>query len=166
MVPGDRFAQENGFVQIDPRADEDYARLLEIVSPDFILYRWVSVALPLEEMLPLDRNLEPRTPSLFRCQLESALELGIFSLFHLTRKLVQRNLQSEVRLLFCHPANATPAFMAIGAFAKTLAQEQPKLQLRVLQTNDADADLLTEFFSRQDEREILRQNGRRQMPNL
>ena len=161
VVPGNRFAQENGFIQIDPQADEDYARLIEIVSPDFILYRWASAPLHLEEVLAPDRNLELGTPNRF--QLETALELGIFSLFRLTRKLVQRNLQSEVRLLFCHPSSEEPAFLAIGAFAKALAQEQPKLQLRVLQTNETDVGLLTEFFSRQDEREIIRQNGKRQI---
>jgi polyketide synthase PksN len=163
VVPGDRFAEKSGFIQIDPRADEDYARLLEIASPDFILYRWASAALLREEAPALERNSELGTPKLFRFQLETALELGIFSLFRLTRKLLQRNLQSEVRLLFCHPASAEPAFMAVGAFAKALAQEQPKLQLRVLQIEETDAGLLTEFFSRHDEREILRQNGKRQI---
>jgi acyl transferase domain-containing protein/acyl carrier protein len=163
VVPGDRFAHESGFIQINPQADGDYARLLEIASPDFILYRWVSVALPLEEGPSLDRNSELGTPNLVHRQLETALELGIFSLFRLTRKLVQRNLQSEVRLLFCHPLTAEPAFLAIGAFAKALAQEQPKLQLRVLQTKETDAGLLTEFFSGHDEREILRQHGERQI---
>jgi len=141
VVPDGRFAQENGFIQIDPQADEDYARLIEIVSPDFILYRWVRTPLPLEELPALDRNSESGTSSLSSLPLGTALELGIFSLFRLTRKLVQRNLQSEVRLLFCYPSGEEPAFKAIGAFAKALAQEQPQLQLRVLQTNDADAGL-------------------------
>ncbi len=161
VVPGNRFAQENRLIQIDPQAAEDYGRLIEIVSPDFILCRWASAPLHLEKVLAPDRNLELAAPNRF--QLQTALEVGIFSLFHLARKLVQRNLQSEVRLLFCHPSSEEPAFVAIGAFAKALAQEQPKLQLRVLQTNETDVGLLTEFFSRQDEREIFRQNGKRQI---
>ena len=153
VVPGERFAREHEFIRINPQAEEDYARLLDTVSPDFILYRWVSAPLRPEGMLAPGPNPE----------LETALELGIFSLFRLTQKLVQRNLQSEIRLLFCHPSSDEPAFLAIGAFAKTLIQEQPKLQLRVLQTDETDASLLTEFFSRQNEREILRQNGKRQI---
>ncbi len=163
VVPGDRFAQESGLILINPQADEDYARLLEIVAPEFILYRWASVPLPQEETLPLDRISAPGTPNLFSSKLETALEVGIFTLFRLTRKLVQRNLQSKVRLLFCHPSRGEPAFLAIGAYAKSLVQEQPQIQFRVLQSNEADAGLLTEFFSRQDEREILRENGKRQI---
>jgi polyketide synthase PksN len=153
VVPGGRFTQESGLIRIDPQAEEDYARLIETVNPDFILYRWANAPLPHEEMLRPGWNPE----------LETALELGIFSLFLVTRKLVQRKLQSEVRLLFCHPSGEEPAFKALGAFAKALMQEQPKIQLRVLQTNEMDSGLLTEFFSRQDEGEILRQNGKRQI---
>ena len=161
VVPGDRFAQENGLIQINPQAEADYEKLIETRTPDYILYRWASSSLMAERVRELSPNLEPGTSNRSGLQLEAALELGIFSLFLLTRKLLQRNLQSEVRLLFCYPLGQEPAFQAIGAFAKTLAQEQPKLQLRVLQTNEMNSALLTEFFSRQDEREILRQNGKR-----
>ena len=161
VVPGDRFAQENGLIQINPQAEADYERLIETGTPDYILYRWVSSPLMAERVRELSPNPEPGISNRSGLQLEAALELGIFSLFRLTRKFLQRNLQSEVRLLFCYPSGQEPAFQAIGAFAKTLAQEQPKLQLRVLQTNETDSALLTEFFSRQDEREILRQNGKR-----
>ena len=161
VVPGDRFVQENGLIQINPQADADYERLIETGTPDYVLYRWVSSPFMAQGLPGLSSNPEPGIPNLSGLHLEAALELGIFSLFRLTRQLLQRNLQSEIGLLFCYPVGQEPAFQAIGAFAKTLAQEQPKLQLRVLQTNETDSSLLTEFFSRQDEREILRENGRR-----
>ncbi|MBV9488500.1 MAG: SDR family NAD(P)-dependent oxidoreductase, partial [Verrucomicrobia bacterium] len=141
VVPAERFAQENGAIRIDPRSWDDYPRVLDAINPDFIVIRWTS--LPLE--------------------LEQALELGVYALFRLTRALMQRNLQSEIRMLFCHPWAGEPAFEAIGAFAKTLMHEQPKLQLRVLQTDDADAGLLAECFAGQDEREIRRHRGIREI---
>ena len=42
VVPGDRFAEESGLIQINPQAEADYERLIETGTPDYILYRWVS----------------------------------------------------------------------------------------------------------------------------
>jgi polyketide synthase PksN len=141
VTPGARFSPGAEFFQVNPRSWGDYQRLLATVNPDFIVDRWASNSLPLPE----------------------ALELGIFSLFRVVRALMQRNPESEIRLLFSYPLGTEPAYQAVGAFAKTLMQENPQLQLRVLQTDETDAGLLSEFFAGPDEREIRRSEGQRQI---
>ncbi|HEY0789748.1 MAG TPA: SDR family NAD(P)-dependent oxidoreductase, partial [Chthoniobacterales bacterium] len=141
VAPGRRYSEGDGLIEIDPTAESDYRRLVQNLRPDLIVHRWAD---------------ESDT-------LEVALERGVFSLVHLTRALLGEPLESEKRLLFFGPRDAGPASRAVSAYAKTLALEQPRLQLRVLETDSAAACMLEEFFAPPDEREIRSQDDRREV---
>jgi acyl transferase domain-containing protein len=90
-----------------------WTRLLNATSPDYILYRL------------------PPTPA------DPARTFD--ALFPLSKALVRQGLTKMVTIL-CLGADATdPAFMALGAFGRTVAQEQPLLRIKTLATETADA---------------------------
>jgi acyl transferase domain-containing protein/NADP-dependent 3-hydroxy acid dehydrogenase YdfG/acyl carrier protein len=106
----------------ESRSDEaSLERLLETTAPDYILYR-----------------LKPTSddPS------------GAFeSLFPLSKALVRQGLTKPVTVLCLGSDASDPAFMALGAFGRTVAQEQPLLRIKTLATGSADVSRLREIVA-------------------
>ncbi|MDD2708609.1 MAG: SDR family NAD(P)-dependent oxidoreductase [Verrucomicrobiae bacterium] len=141
IFPAENFGQEGKTIWLNPSFDDDYRRLVETGCPDLVIHRWACT---------------PRDPG-------HALEVGLYSSFRLARSLMQRGVRKDVRMLFCHPVKESPAFSAVSGLARTLAQEQPRLQLRMLQTETAGLELVAELFAGEMEREIRRQQGKREV---
>jgi hypothetical protein len=74
--------------------------------------------------------------------------MGTFkSVFPLSRALVRQRLTKQVTVLCIGPDQADPAFMALGAFGRTVTQEQPLLRFKTLATGSVDASCLSELVS-------------------
>ncbi|MHB8523231.1 MAG: SDR family NAD(P)-dependent oxidoreductase, partial [Limisphaerales bacterium] len=141
VAPGESFTDEPGLMRINPRQDADYQRLIESVRPDFIVHRWSRAGQ----------------------DLDTALEDGIYSVFRLARALILSVPKSEVRLLYVCPTENQPAFAAVGAFARTLVQEQPRLQLRTLETDEFGPAMLSELLADDRQPEVRWHDGKREV---
>jgi polyketide synthase PksL len=141
VVPGEAYTSGDGLAVIDPASPEDFRRLIRAAKPDFVIHRWMDHTNALDD----------------------ALRYGVFTLFHLCQALIESTLHSTVRFIVCDREDSHPATTAFSAFARAVAQEQPQLQLRVIQSNGIDAKVLEELFTEDDEREIRWTNRARQV---
>jgi polyketide synthase PksL len=144
VIPGEAYTSDDGLVVIDPESPEDFRRLIRVAKPDLVIHRWMDHTKGLDD----------------------ALRCGVFTLFHLCQALIESTLHSTVRFIVCDREDSHPATTAFGAFARAVAQEQPQLQLRVIQSNEIDVKVLEELFTEEDERQIRWTNGTRQVWSL
>ena len=73
--------------------------------------------------------------------------MGAFeALFPLSQALVRKGLTKKVTILCIGPDASDPAFMALGAFGRTVTQEQPLLRFKTLATGSVDASCLLEML--------------------
>ena len=144
VIPGKAYTSGDGLVVIDPESPDDFRRLIRAAKPDFVIHRWMDHTQALDD----------------------ALRCGVFTLFHLCQALIETSLHSTVRLIVCDREDSHPATTAFSAFARAVAQEQPQLQLRVIQSNGIDTTVLEELFAKDDERQIRWTNGARQVWSL
>jgi polyketide synthase PksM len=112
--PGKTYRKlDNSTFEVCPGKPEDYKNLMDDLKdmdtvPNRIAYLWSD---------------EDGT-------LETQLEKGIYSVFHMSRILMERGLKDTVRILYIYGGSngeVQPQFEAISGFAKTLFRENPKL---------------------------------------
>jgi polyketide synthase PksL len=144
VIPGEAYASGEGLVVINPESPEDFRRLIQAAKPDFVIHRWMDHTKALDD----------------------ALRCGVFTLFHLCQALIESSLQSTVRFIVCDREDSHPATTAFSAFARAVAQEQPQLQLKVIQSDELDAKVLEELVTEEDERQIRWTDGARQVWSL
>ncbi|MBL1100571.1 type I polyketide synthase [Streptomyces coffeae] len=115
--PGSGFRRVDGRTyEADPARPGDFAELLAAltadgVPPRRILHAWTHAAQPSEGYGG------------------DLLDLGVGSLFHLTKALLARRPVERTPLLFVHP-ESVPAHEAVAAFARTARLENPTLAYR------------------------------------
>ncbi len=141
VVPGAEYAAGHGLITINPRSDEDFRRLVATTKPSLVIHRWIGASGGFDE----------------------GLQLGVFALFHLCQALIDPPLRSTLRVLVCDNENPDPARTAVAGFARALAQEQPQIQLRIVQSNRVDARLLSELFAHEGEWQIRWRDGTREV---
>jgi polyketide synthase PksL len=144
VIPGTGYSSDDRLVTVDPECAEDFRRLIAAAKPDLVIHRWTDSTKALDDVLGS----------------------GVFALFHLCQALIESSLQATVRFVVCDGDDSHPATTAFSAFARAVAQEQPQLQLRVVQSNKIDAGILGELFAGDDERHIRLTNGTRQVSLL
>src|SRR5205823_5632273 len=91
-------------------------RLVKELTPNGVIHRWSQAGAPLAQ----------------------ALELGIGSMHRLTRALLKSGRSEVLPLLYIH-SPGEPAYEAVGGYAKSLRQEQPKLRLTSLAAGSINA---------------------------
>lgn len=92
--------------------------------------------------------------------LESSLEDGLRGLVRWSRAVLAPGLQSPVRVLFCHRPDQ-PAYAAMTGWARTFAQEHPYLQVTVIEVDQLDPSILSEFEEKVESREVRLRGSQR-----
>ncbi|MEJ2691601.1 MAG: SDR family NAD(P)-dependent oxidoreductase [Candidatus Thiodiazotropha sp.] len=140
------YGAEGGHYRLPPGDGESYRRLLDELGfrPGLIVHAWS------------ERDYDPE-------RLARQLELGVASLFHLSRALLQRPSPEPVAL-HCLADAASPLDMALGGFARTLRQEAPHCRCKVIATegdSDQTAARLLDEWGLEEETEIRYRGGER-----
>ncbi|MCY9109396.1 SDR family NAD(P)-dependent oxidoreductase [Bacillus atrophaeus] len=112
---------------LNPEDSEQYQMLLDTlmekeIQPKFILYKW-----------SYQENLSSYE------QLENVLTNGIYSLFHLTRSLMQKQKGIEsIRLIYSNTnqGEAHPANVAVSSWLQSLVQENPRFQYKYIELDN------------------------------
>ena len=155
VTPGDGFRQTapNTFT-VRPDRSKDYRRLISALAetgkmPAYILHIW--------SQDPYADNEQ---------DLKTHLARGILSVFHLTRALMDRKPDHEIRLLFGFEEagdRLAPQYSAVSGFAKTVRLENPKFRYKTVAFADRSQipDLFTAEFNLQDGVEVRYHAGNR-----
>ena len=119
---GDSFREfTDDSYELNPGNMEHYSELIKTLTkkgsmPAKIVFLW--------------SNDETNTQSL-----ETQVELGFYSLFYLSQLILKKNIKQKFNIIYLN-ANMdgiiTPTYAALGGFAKSLAQENPKISIRVV----------------------------------
>lgn len=121
---GSSFSQVSEHLfRIRPNEPDDYQQLLKILQesyqlPETIFHCWS------------DKPFNNQA-----AELESQLEIGLYSLFHLTRALMAKKVKSRIRLLYVYPfdqQNPQPQYAAAAGYVRTLRQENPRFLFSVV----------------------------------
>jgi thioesterase domain-containing protein/acyl carrier protein len=112
-----------GAYSINPNHPADYQKLLATVirqngEPRHIIHLWSQAPFGSSETA-----------------LNTQLEKGLFSVFHLTQALIEQKPRDLIQLLYIYletPEAQQPQYAAISGFAKTICQEQPKLNYKTV----------------------------------
>ncbi|GAX59143.1 trans-AT type I polyketide synthase/nonribosomal peptide synthetase [Candidatus Scalindua japonica] len=121
--------------EIDPELPGDYERLMEDLEvhglmPSGIIHLWNYV----RENKDLLINKE---------NLDDSLKKGVYSLFHISKALIKRDITDQVRLLYIFPGSqerVDPQDAAIGGFARSLRLENPKCDYKTIQIDPAEVE--------------------------
>ena len=135
---GPAYQRRDTGIAIRPNEEADFERLVQEVTPDYIVHRW----------------------SRFDLDIEACVERGFGSIYRLTRALVRRGVTQDLPLLYVYPLGNQPAYEALHAYVRTLAQEQPKLRMKALAGGDVVA-VLQELRCSDSEVEIRWSGGTR-----
>ncbi len=135
---GSAYQRSDAAVEIRPHEEADFKRLIQEVTPDYILHRWAR-------------------PDL---DIETCVERGFGSIYLLTQVLVRRGVTQDLPFLFVYPSGSQPAYEALHAYIRTLVQEQPKLRMKALTGCDVAA-VLQELRCSDSEVEIRWSGGAR-----
>jgi polyketide synthase PksL len=145
VVPGANYERNGELVTIDPSSGDHFRRLVGEIKADFIIHRWAGS----------------------QGTLQDHLQAGVFPLFHLCKALIDPAPTSVIKLLVCRDTDAGPASNALIGFAQAIAQEQPQIQIRILQSSDATGvHLLDELLGAEDTRHIRLEKGDREIRML
>ncbi|MFF7651730.1 SDR family NAD(P)-dependent oxidoreductase, partial [Streptomyces sp. NPDC007983] len=127
VTPGPAFRRDDARTyRVAPERPDDFTGLMAAlaadgITPRRILHAWSRPAPPADAFGT------------------GLIDLGVGSLFHLTKALLGRRPVAAVRLLFAHPLGAVPGgpdqavpvHEAVAAFARTARLENPALEYRV-----------------------------------
>ncbi|GAX59141.1 beta-ketoacyl synthase [Candidatus Scalindua japonica] len=121
--------------EIDPESSEDYEKLFKELGvrglmPASILHTWNYV----KEAGGLPNSKEA---------LDSSLKMGIYAVFNISNAMMKCKIKERVRLLYLFDSTkggVQPQDAALGGFAKTIRQENPKFDYRTIQIDSAEAD--------------------------
>jgi len=111
---GPAYQRRDTGIAIRPHEGADFKRLIQEVTPDYIVHRWSRV--------------DP--------DIEACVERGFGSVYRLTQALVRRGVTQDLPLLYIYPLGNQAAYEALHAYVRTLAQEQPKLRMKALGGGD------------------------------
>ncbi len=123
VKPGKAFKQsKSGVYTIRMKEPEDYSELLNLLKkqkglPATIVHLWAY------------HSQEGSDHS------ESAQNSGIYSVFYLTKALLEHELKTSIQCLFLYPEHA-PQHAAVSGFARTVTQENPKLIYKTIAVPD------------------------------
>jgi amino acid adenylation domain-containing protein len=125
VTPGECY-QELGpqTYSINPKHPADYQSVLAALSlePSHIIHLW--------SQAPFVSH-----------KINAQLEMGLFSIFHLSQALLSRQPQNPIQLLYIYletPEALQPQYAALSGFAKTIGLENPKLNYKTLALPDLD----------------------------
>jgi hypothetical protein len=125
VTPGERYCEHGQYAyEINTLEQDDYRKLIESLAsknllPRNIIHNWSGKA------------NETRGTSL-----EGDLDRGIYSMFLLSRTLIEKRLDNKIQLIYVHTGtkeNPVSQFAAVAGFSKTLRVESTKLVCRTLQ---------------------------------
>ncbi|MBV9490040.1 MAG: LLM class flavin-dependent oxidoreductase [Verrucomicrobia bacterium] len=139
VVPGPDYSRSGDRVTIRKTSTEDYVRLVREVPCAAVIHGWARQGTTLDE----------------------TLECGLYSVHRLVRALLKG--QKTAPLIVAYPEGEI-AHEALGGYAKSLRQENPKLRLKVVGINGVSADLLAELGD--DRFEVRYVAGHRQIRTL
>lgn len=137
--PGAAYAERSDDrVEIDPLRQEDYTKFLSLLrrrnlSPAVIIYLW---------SLGETEGDVPDDAARLAGRLEAALAVGVRPLLLLSRALFDTHPQAEVRLFYTFDGNGRAADLrsaqhhAVGAFARSLAQENPGYRVTTVEIDE------------------------------
>lgn len=123
--PGYRYKElQNCEYEINPASETDYLRLAESLkirgfNPDQIIHMWAGEV--------IDDN---------GISMESSLNMGVYSVFYLTKALMTQKAVNSTRLIYIHPAGtygSRPQNAAISGLAKTIRMENPNFKYKTLE---------------------------------
>ena len=119
VIPGENYRQlDTQTYAINPNHLADYYQLLSVLpqAPSHIIHLW--------------------SQSRFNsASLNAQIEISLYSVFYLTQALLASHPKNPIQLLYAYLANleeAQPHYAAISGFAKTVHQENPKLNYKVV----------------------------------
>ena len=141
VVPGETYQRSGSLVWLRVNHQDDYERLLEEVSPQLIVYRW----------------------SVGSGSIEERLARGVEAVLCLSRSVIRTSPTSEIRFLFVHGSDAPPEMAAISAFLQTVAEENPKVRVRTVITDDANGLVVDEALRGDDAREVRFRDQQREV---
>ena len=120
VLVGEAYRRHGNVITIRPEQAEDYDRLAQEVSFGAVIHRW----------------------SRHGSRLEEALECGLYSVHRLAQALIKN--AKAVPWVYAYPRDEV-AHEAVGAYAKTLRQEHPKLRLKTVGMDNTPTDLMAEL---------------------
>ncbi len=109
-------------VGIRPDVPEDYERLVAETKPQGIVHRWSTAGRALSD----------------------ALSTGVYSIHLLTRALIRNRASEPLRLLYVYPAGEA-VYAAVGAYAKSVRQEQPGVRWKTVGIDSETQEVLAEL---------------------
>jgi polyketide synthase PksN len=124
IKPGASFGGEGDRVyRVNPGSEADYHRLcaaLEVqgITPGLIIHNW-----------------SRRYWGSGSATVERSLEYGLYSMFGLTKALLQLKTKEPVRLLYVYPDSREepqPQYRAVSAFIKSVRRESPRLIMKTV----------------------------------
>ena len=140
VLAGDAYRRDGNVITIRTKQPEDYERLAQEVAFSAVIHR----------------------RSKHGSHLEEALECGLYSVHRLAQALIKS--AKTVPWVYAYPRDEA-AYEAIGGYAKTLRQEQPRLRLKTVgMDNNMPADLLAELSDGQFE--VRYREGQREVRAL
>ncbi|NEW09011.1 amino acid adenylation domain-containing protein [Paenibacillus sp. SYP-B3998] len=146
VKPGETYKDyQNNSYEINPMQQDDYRKLLadlrkKNIIPNKIVHMW-------------SRNTSSN-------EIENLMQKGIYSLFYLTRSLMEETPNEKVKVLVIYKdeAHISSALSgAISGFAKTLRIEHPKFFFKIIQQKSESThlkDILLSEFEAEDGDEI------------
>ncbi|HEY4813134.1 MAG TPA: SDR family NAD(P)-dependent oxidoreductase, partial [Chthoniobacterales bacterium] len=140
VSPGPGFENLGNRFRLQPGSLSDYQKLLEAAPPNFVVFRWM----------------------VDTADINAALEHCIFPLFHFVRALVLRGIHHRVQLLVPYKSETNPAYVALAGYSRTLEQERPNLQLKLVQSGTAGAvEIVRELRGQNRDVEVRYTDGER-----
>nr|WP_237728481.1 SDR family NAD(P)-dependent oxidoreductase [Paenibacillus sp. OSY-SE] len=160
--PGNAYRElGNGVFELNPSLQEDYKKLLQELSrqglrPERIIFYKNSM-----RMAEMEKELDIQ------------LEQGIYSLFYLSRALMEQKPDFKIQLLFAFVTNkdeVIPEYSAMSGFSRVIRMENPAFLYKTIEIQRAgtsveglaersDADLLLEEFNKMDAAIEIRYEG-------
>jgi len=124
--------REDGAYTINPASSEDYTRLFDSLSerkllPYAIIHLWS------REDFSADRDA-----------IKGQLDISVFSMFCITRNLMERRISDNVRiayLYFCRSISERPQFEAVSGFIKTAALENSNTMYKSIEIQTQSGEL-------------------------
>ncbi|HEY0791119.1 MAG TPA: SDR family NAD(P)-dependent oxidoreductase, partial [Chthoniobacterales bacterium] len=137
VVPGNRYARQDGVVTIRCGEQADYERLVEETEFNGVVHRWSGFLS------------------------SEVLQRGIYSVHRLTQALLRCG--KHVPFLYAYPLGV-PAYEAVAGYARCLRLEHPNSRLKVVGIDQLPGDLLAEMAA--DDPEVRFRQGHREVRRL
>ncbi|WP_426448177.1 SDR family NAD(P)-dependent oxidoreductase [Paenibacillus sp. S-38] len=156
IQPGEDYARlDSQRYTLHPSRQEDYQRLIaslkqEQALPECILHYWSREAFRAEPL-----------------QLQHQLEHGVYSLFYLSRALMEHQAREEIKLLYIYDAQGRnqPQYSGVNGLTKSVRKENPLWVYKTVEldgmTQGTAASLLREFAAKDEEDDLLYRGNQR-----